>query len=317
MPYFSAHGLLLSSDLVLPELREVEQASDQELVSIGASDPKRWPGMEVSSHSTPALQLGPAEWRLELEGIGWFRALAGTGVEWARWDDSVSDRDLRTFLVTSGLGAVAIQRGRLALHGTALQRDGQAVLLLGRPAAGKSTLAWCLLQQGWQLLSSELVVVDRLGQIWPGMQQIKLWHDAAVALGIDWQELPAVRRGLKRYALLPRELPQGVVCAQKPVTLRCIYQLAREREETPNPALTASKSFSQQGALLALRNQMFHARMVRGMGMEQELFLQAAQLARTVPVHRLRVADGIKAMAAAVTAADLLDPASLMEANDG
>ena len=199
--------------------------------------------MQVSSHSTPTLQLGPAEWRLELEGIGWFRALGGKGVEWARWDDSVSDRDLRTFLVTSGLGAVA--------------------------------------------------------------------------LGIDWQELPAVRRGLKRYALLPQELPQGVACAQKPVTLRCIYQLVREREETPNPALTASKSFSQQAALLALRNQMFHARMVRGMGMEQELFLQAAQLARTVPVHRLRVADGIKAMAAAVTAADLLDPASLMEANDG
>ena len=94
--------------------------------------------------TTPTLQLAPQECRLELEGIGWFRATGGERLEWQRWDDSVSDRDIRTFAVTSGIGALAIQRGALVLHGTALERDGMAILLLGHTAAGKSTLAWCL-----------------------------------------------------------------------------------------------------------------------------------------------------------------------------
>ena len=45
-------------------------------------------------HSTPTLQLAPQDWRLELEGIGWFRATGGERLEWQRWDDSVGDRDI-------------------------------------------------------------------------------------------------------------------------------------------------------------------------------------------------------------------------------
>ena len=309
---YSAFGLAIDSDLALPEL-PARQELTAEPVSIQAGDHRQWPPLACSPHSTPTLHLGAGDWRLQLEGIGWFRAAGGHTLEWQRWDDSVSDRDLRTFLVTSGLGAIAIQRGALALHGTALEHDGQGVLLLGHPAAGKSTLAWCLLRHGWRLLSSELVVVDRQGMIWPGLQQIKLWQDAAVELGEDWQHLAPVRRGLKRYACLPPQL----ICSEQSVPLRCTYVLHRAKDQgEPNqdkhPTLIcASNAFAQQQALLSLRNMAFQARAVRGMAMEFLLFTQAAALARTVPMHRLEVPLGIKAMAAAVDGVDLLHPASL------
>ena len=157
---FQALGMHLESTLVLPELIQAAPSVEHEpLVQVVEADHRDWPTLEVSPHSTPTLQLAPQEWRLELEGIGWFRATSGECLEWQRWDDSVSERDIRTFVVTSGLGALAIQRGALVLHGTALERDGEAILLLGHPVAGKSTLAWCLLQDGWRLLSSELVAV--------------------------------------------------------------------------------------------------------------------------------------------------------------
>ena len=196
---YQALGMHLESRLVLPELIQAAPSVEREaLVQVVEADHRDWPTLEVSPHSTPTLQLAPQEWRLELEGIGWFRATSGERLEWQRWDDSVSDRDIRTFAVTSGLGALAIQRGALVLHGTALERDGEAILLLGHPVAGKSTLAWCLLQQGWRLLSSELVAVSPDGLVLPGMHQLKLWHDAAVALELNWQQLPPVRKGLKR-----------------------------------------------------------------------------------------------------------------------
>ena len=122
-------------------------------------------------------------------------------MEWQRWDDSVSDRDIRTFAFSSGLGALAIQRGALVLHGTALERDGEAILLLSHPAAGKSTLARWLLQEGGHLLSSELVAVGNDGMVQPGMHQLKLWHDAAMALDLNCAQLPPVRKGLGKGLL--------------------------------------------------------------------------------------------------------------------
>jgi len=317
---YCALGAEISSDLVLPELQPSESTSDA-LVQIQQGDHEQWPSLEPSPHSTPILQLAPQDWRLELEGIGWFRATGGERLEWQRWDDSVSDRDIRTFAVTSGLGALAIQRGALVLHGTALERDGEAILLLGHPAAGKSTLAWCLLQEGWHLLSSEIVAVGSDGIAQPGMHQLKLWYDAAVALDLNCAQLPPVRKGLNRYALLTEEL----TCMPKPTPLRLIYALNRAKEDSGKEddteaedekekiSLKASRNFSQTTALMRLRNQAFHARMYRGMDAEAQLFMQAAALARTVPLHALIVPDGIKAMAESLKKVDLMQPESMQQ----
>ena len=322
---YQALGMLLSSpSLALPELMPVEAVSltgSESLVELVEADHRQWPTLQASPHSTPTLQLAPQDWRLELEGIGWFRATGGERLEWQRWDDSVSDRDIRTFAVTSGLGALAIQRGTLVLHGTALERDGEAILLLGHPAAGKSTLAWCLIQEGWHLLSSELVAVGSDGMVEPGIHQLKLWHDAAMALELNWAELPPVRKGLKRYALLTEEL----TCMPQPTPLRLIYALNRAKEdsgkedadeaedEMEKVSLKASRNFSQTTSLMRLRNQAFHARMYRGMDAEAQLFMQAAALARTVPLHALIVPDGIKAMAKSLKEVDLMQPESMQQ----
>ena len=319
---YQAFGMNLASSLHLPELMQSSALAEaSSVVELVEADHRQWPSLEPSPHSTPTLQLAPQDWRLELEGIGWFRATGGERLEWQRWDDSVSDRDIRTFAVTSGLGALAIQRGALVLHGTALERDGEAILLLGHPAAGKSTLAWCLLQEGWHLLSSELVAVGSDGMVQPGIHQLKLWHDAAMALELNWAELPPVRKGLKRYALLTEEL----TCMPQPTPLRLIYGLNRAKEDSGQEndteaeddkekiSLKASRNFSQTNALMRLRNQAFHARMYRGMDAEAQLFMQAAALARTVPLHALIVPDGIKAMAESLKEVDLMQPESMQQ----
>jgi len=317
---YQALGMHLETTLVFPELIQAAPSVECESpVQVVEADHRYWPSLQAGPHSTPTLQLAPQECRLELEGIGWFRAASGERLEWQRWDDSVSDRDIRTFAVTSGIGALAIQRGALVLHGTALERDGMAILLLGHPTAGKSTLAWCLLQEGWSLLSSELVAVGSDGLIQPGMHQLKLWYDTVVSLDLNWGQLRPVRKGLKRYALLAENL----ACVQQPTSLRQIYILDRANEgsgkgvdieagvEMEQVPLRASRRFSQTNALTRLRNHAFHARMYRGMDLEVQLFMQAAALARSVPVHALVVPDGISAMAKSLKEVNLMQPESM------
>ena len=153
------------------------------------------------------------------------------------------------------------------------------------------------------------------------MHQLKLWHDAAVALELNWAQLPPVRKGLKRYALHAHDLD----CLTQAAPLRLIYALNRAKadsgqedaaeaeDEKEKMSLKASINVSQTTALMRLRNQAFHARMYRGMDAEAQLFMQAASLARTVPMHALIVPDGIKAMAESLKEVDLMQPESMQQ----
>jgi tetratricopeptide (TPR) repeat protein len=59
------------------------------------------------------------------------------------------------FMLASLLGP----HGCFLLHGGAIQRDGQAVLVLGDSGVGKSTLIFGALGDGWQVLSDDLVAI--------------------------------------------------------------------------------------------------------------------------------------------------------------
>ena len=71
---YQALGMHLETTLVLPELIQAAPSVENEpLVQVVEADHRQWPELQASPDSTPTLQLAPQEWRLELEGIGWFR----------------------------------------------------------------------------------------------------------------------------------------------------------------------------------------------------------------------------------------------------
>jgi tetratricopeptide (TPR) repeat protein len=59
------------------------------------------------------------------------------------------------------LASLLAPAGRFLLHGGAISKDGGAVLVLGGTGAGKSTLAFGALEDGWTVLSDDLVIVSR------------------------------------------------------------------------------------------------------------------------------------------------------------
>jgi len=72
--------------------------------------------------------------------------------------------------------------GRQALHGGAFCHEGRAFALMGVREAGKSsTLAW-LLGRGHQILSDDILILDR-GTLFAGPRSVDLRDDAAAVLG--------------------------------------------------------------------------------------------------------------------------------------
>ena len=73
---YQAFDMQLSSSVALPEsipAESVPLTGSEPLAELLVADHRQWPTLQVSPHSTPMLQLAPQDWRLELEGIGWFQ----------------------------------------------------------------------------------------------------------------------------------------------------------------------------------------------------------------------------------------------------
>ena len=291
-----------SAELTIPEL---PAGGDGPLIDVAPDDPQHWPPLPPGPHDTPFVQMAPGERRLTVEGIGRFRVRDGARIGWWREHHSVSDQDLRTFLLGSAVGALLIQRRMLVLHGNALEKEGQAIVCLGHTGAGKSTLAYALMRQGWRLLADDLVAISPEGLVLPGIPRIKLWHDAARTFGLETAQLAPIRQGMEKYVLMGDAIKR----AERAVPLRALYLLRQQRHPTEDgEASRITRISSQKAAALRLRNQAFRPRFVRGLGQEGANFLALARLQSEVPLATLSMPCGIKDMRSWLEQQDLLQP---------
>lgn len=118
----------------LPERPPDDRAIDAEVWFDAANVWWSWRGV-TAHHTAMSVRIGPP-------------ASPGEDV------DAAVD-----LLAQYGLAAAAARRDRVLVHGAALGRDGEALLVVGSSGAGKSTLAGAALLAGWSLLGDDLVVV--------------------------------------------------------------------------------------------------------------------------------------------------------------
>ncbi len=133
---------------------------------------------------------------------------------------------MRLFLLGSALGILAHQRGLVPLHANAVVVNGGAYAFCGPSGAGKSTLAGHFQRSGYELLCDDVcpVASDANGRpvAWPGVPRLKLWSDAAQALGHDPATLDTIAEGIPKY-----HLPVTRPGAPRAVPLRRLYVLGR------------------------------------------------------------------------------------------
>ena len=96
-----------------------------------------------------------------------------------------SRESFRTYLLGHVLSFALLEMGVEPLHATASVVDGRALAFLGPPGSGKSTVAAAFLEDGWPLLTDDLLVVhmnDGRSLAEPGYPRIKLFPEIAKRL---------------------------------------------------------------------------------------------------------------------------------------
>lgn len=182
-----AYGLLISSEFCLLDTSVQISALNRPDVEVRLGSLKElWPPKCTSSDEVLGI----------LPSIG--KVLIRKGQEIVVDPDlGVDETLLKPSILGTAMSVLLQQRGFLVLHASAVVIAGKAVAFMGYSGAGKSTTASALVNQGYALVTDDVLAV-RLNQgypeVVPSYPTIKLLPDAVEALGYQVDELPLLNR---------------------------------------------------------------------------------------------------------------------------
>ncbi|WP_318505235.1 aldolase [Bacillus sp. T3] len=142
-----------------------------------------------------------------------------------------SDEDeIRLYILGTCMGAILMQRRVLPLHGSAVAVDGKAYAFIGDSGVGKSTLASAFLENGYELISDDLIPVsissDNIPFIFPAYPQQKLWQESLDEFGKESSKYRHVYKRETKYAI-----PVRSKFAKVSLPLSGIFELVKTEGE--------------------------------------------------------------------------------------
>jgi hypothetical protein len=208
---YSVFGLLLSSNLPIPELipEEASAPNPAVIIHMAASPytseetPTEQETLTYTSAYTdeagqPALRI----WKIEhsdllriayCDGIQFWMNRKGTEL-WAQWPSNLKIEDAATYLLGPVLGLLLRLRGVTCLHASAVAVADHAIAFVGSEGAGKSTTAALLAQKGCAVISDDVVALaEREGSfyVYPAYPYLCLWPDSVTMVYGPDKRLPS------------------------------------------------------------------------------------------------------------------------------
>ncbi|AZO17093.1 serine kinase [Mesorhizobium sp. M2A.F.Ca.ET.043.05.1.1] len=290
--FYRAYGLVIGSEVALPELEPTRPATPDLEIAVGRVD---LPGR--ASRDATAFRFEPTRQYLSWQAVGTFLISGANRID---VDPAPGvDDPLLAFPLLGPVMALALhQRGLLVLHASAIEVDGKSVIFMGDKGAGKSTTAGAMIRAGHRLLTDDVVALDLSDpdrpMILPGFPQLKLAADAAGAIRLEQAEVrPQVHPQIDKAQ---HRLRDGFAAEAVPVSR--IYVLERGVRAAISP-------LSGVAALPAVIKFSYITRFGRQAlpGDSASMHLsQCAQVAGRVGVSRLEVPAGLDRIDEAVAA---------------
>jgi len=201
--HYGIYGKKVYSDLFFPQLVKISAVVEEEAdVVIRAG---------VISEEIKALE-GKQYWEFG-ESFSWlYNSTCWLTVENGRvityeLREGGTEMRLRNYLLGFGLAMLHLQRGEMAVHCSALVKDGKAILVAGTSGSGKSTTTASLLEKGFSLMADDVAVVtveDGKAICYPAFPYQKLCRDVVEQGNYDMDKLIYINEQKDKF-LVPYE----------------------------------------------------------------------------------------------------------------
>ncbi|WP_416149849.1 HPr kinase/phosphorylase [Salipaludibacillus sp. HK11] len=198
---YKAFGLNLLSNILLPEINQINNKNDKFDIVIKLADLNEiWKEIDKTNEF---FSINRNTIMFHIPEVAIYLIQDGKRIFVSPIDKlKVKDDHIRLYLLGSCMGAILMQRKILPLHGSAIAIDGKAYAIVGDSGAGKSTTASAFLKRGYELISDDVIPVtltsDNVPMVIPAYPQQKLWQESIDRFGMESSQLhPIVDRETK------------------------------------------------------------------------------------------------------------------------
>ncbi len=284
MPLYHAYGLTVETDAPIQGLSSLDGSRTPDVRVRHAALPEgpvpepQWP--EGARHEEGIYFAGPS--------TGVYR-VGGPDRITCDPDPSVDPKHTMEPVLGILLGTVLHLRGVCTLHASAVVMDPSslgmqypengAVAFVGRKRQGKSTTAAAFQQAGHRVLTDDVLALrglpDSTLRASHSFSRLKLTHEAAGRLGYSWEQLTELSTSRKRAWTNEEGF------CREAAPLAAIFSL----EE--GDSVECKRLGERDGALTILQHS-YAPRFLGNEGTGADHFHQCNNLARRVPVYRLR-----------------------------
>jgi HPr Serine kinase C-terminal domain len=183
---YKAFGLIISSEISLPELEQIQVNGNEPEVKIIEEDlVETWSLLPKSNKS---FYVEKDFCMFEIPQVAIFQIRSGKCILVSPFPGA-SKSQIRLYILGTCFGVLLTQRKTLPIHGSAVVIDGKAYAIVGESGAGKSTLASAFIKRGYQLLSDDVVAVSlsegNIPIVTPSYPQQKLWQESLEYFGME------------------------------------------------------------------------------------------------------------------------------------
>jgi hypothetical protein len=206
--------------------------------SVNENDSFLWYASPDPGSRLRVFRLSTGEYFLVRYGDGTDFLINRSGSQvWCRWAPGYSFDYAATYLFGSIPGFLLRLRGIVCLHASVVAMDNWAVAFMGPARAGKSTLATALAEQGFSILSDDILALKESGsgfEALPSYPRVRLWSDSVDALFGSPDALPLITEGWDKRHL---DLTAGSRFENRPHPLGAIYVLGERSRNLPGPRI--------------------------------------------------------------------------------
>jgi energy-coupling factor transporter ATP-binding protein EcfA2 len=279
---YTAFGLTVLSDISLPELQQLIGYESREDISIVTKDlTSLWKEMALK---TSKFVVKENFILFKINNTAIFCIENGNKITVSPIKGAEFNK-IRLYILGTCMGALLLQRRILPLHGSAVAINGKAYAFIGQSGAGKSTLASVFLENGFQLLSDDVIPVislqNGIPHVIPSYPQQKLWKESLDEFGMAANEYSPLFERETKYAI-----PVNESFCRETLPLGGVFELVK----SPSNEIKLI-SFSILEQLHTLYNHTYRNFLINRLGIRDWHFKSTVYIAEKIQFYQLQRPD--------------------------
>jgi len=281
MYYYRLYGLRVISDLKFPQL--VEDTKESAAV----------PEISIRSGEIPECLAKITDKQYEFgETFGWLSNKTtwlvvenGEKITYCLKEGG-NKMYLLTYILGYGMSMIAMQRGMLSIHCSAISDGCEAILIAGESGSGKSTVTAAFLEKGYHLMADDMALVEtKNGRTWakPAFPFQKLCRNVAIEKGYELDKLIYINEEKDKF-LVPYEGEFGL----EAVPIKAFIMLGITKGEE-----VISQTVDGLGRFHVYANNLFLRHLLKQDKYKPAIGQKCLEMAAVVPTYYIGRPDGI------------------------